>query len=34
MRRDIGTLKDIQFDYAVLDEAQTIKNASSQVAKS
>jgi superfamily II DNA or RNA helicase len=34
MRRDIDTLKDIQFDYAVLDEAQTIKNASSQVAKS
>ena len=34
LRRDILELKDIQFDYAVLDEAQTIKNASSQAAKS
>src|SRR5690606_10367862 len=28
-----ATLKDKQFDYIVLDEAQTIKNAASQVAK-
>lgn len=33
LRRDIVELRDYQFDYAVLDEAQTIKNASSQVAK-
>ncbi|MEW4528729.1 DEAD/DEAH box helicase [Maioricimonas sp. JC845] len=33
LRRDIVHLKDVQFDYAVLDEAQTIKNASSQIAK-
>ena len=33
LRRDILIMKDIQFDYVVLDEAQTIKNASSQVAK-
>jgi SNF2 family DNA or RNA helicase len=33
LRRDIAILKDIPFDYVVLDEAQTIKNASSQVAK-
>lgn len=33
LRRDIVTLKDIQFDYIILDEAQTIKNANSQVAK-
>ena len=33
LRRDILLLKEIQFDYAVLDEAQTIKNAASQVAK-
>jgi superfamily II DNA or RNA helicase len=33
LRRDITTLRDRQFDYVVLDEAQTIKNASSQVAK-
>ncbi|HVJ88108.1 MAG TPA: SNF2-related protein [Caulifigura sp.] len=33
LRRDVGILKDITFDYAVLDEAQTIKNAASQVAK-
>jgi superfamily II DNA or RNA helicase len=33
LRRDIVPLKDIQFDYAVLDEAQTIKNSTSQVAK-
>lgn len=34
MRRDINEIKDIEFDYAVLDEAQTIKNAASQAAKS
>jgi superfamily II DNA or RNA helicase len=33
LRRDITILKDIQFDYVVLDEAQTIKNAGSQIAK-
>jgi len=33
LRRDILPLKDLQFDYAVLDEAQTIKNSTSQVAK-
>ena len=33
LRRDIATLKDQPFDYVVLDEAQTIKNAASQVAK-
>jgi superfamily II DNA or RNA helicase len=33
LRRDIVDLKDHQFDYAVLDEAQAIKNASSQSAK-
>jgi superfamily II DNA or RNA helicase len=33
LRRDIAVLKDIAFDYVVLDEAQTIKNASAQVAK-
>ena len=33
LRRDILQLKDIPFDYAVLDEAQIIKNANSQVAK-
>jgi SNF2 family DNA or RNA helicase len=34
LRRDVPILKDIQFDYAILDEAQAIKNASSQSAKS
>ena len=34
MRRDIDELKKIEFDYAVLDEAQAIKNPSSQSAKS
>lgn len=34
MRRDIDKLKEIEFDYAVLDEAQAIKNPSSQSAKS
>ena len=33
LRRDVLVLKDIPFDYVVLDEAQTIKNAGSQVAK-
>ncbi len=33
LRRDISDLKDTPFDFVVLDEAQTIKNASSQVAK-
>ena len=33
VRRDIAVLKDIEFDYVVLDEAQTIKNPSSQIAR-
>jgi len=33
LRRDILELKDVAFDYVVLDEAQTIKNSGSQVAK-
>ena len=33
VRRDITVLKDVQFDYVVLDEAQTIKNPSSQIAR-
>src|SRR5690606_23547922 len=33
LRRDILVLKDMRFDYVILDEAQTIKNAGSQVAK-
>ena len=33
LRRDIMALKDYRFDRVVLDEAQTIKNAGSQVAK-
>ncbi|WP_437190618.1 SNF2-related protein [Planctomicrobium sp. SH527] len=33
LRRDILELKDQEFDYVVLDEAQTIKNAASQAAK-
>lgn len=33
LRRDILELKDMPFDYVVLDEAQTIKNSGSQVAK-
>ncbi len=33
LRRDILQLREQRFDYIVLDEAQTIKNASSQVAK-
>jgi superfamily II DNA or RNA helicase len=34
LRRDIDHLKEQEFDYAILDEAQAIKNASSQAAKS
>ena len=33
IRRDITILKDFEFDYVVLDEAQTIKNPSSQIAR-
>ncbi|MEO1236801.1 MAG: DEAD/DEAH box helicase, partial [Planctomycetota bacterium] len=33
MRRDIDQLKELKFDYAVLDEAQAIKNPASQSAK-
>jgi superfamily II DNA or RNA helicase len=33
VRRDALELRDVPFDYVVLDEAQTIKNAGSQVAK-
>jgi len=33
LRRDIVSLKDIRFDYAVLDEAQAIKNHNAQAAK-
>ena len=33
LRRDILQLKDIDFDYVILDEAQMIKNAGSQVSK-
>jgi superfamily II DNA or RNA helicase len=33
LRRDVQRLSEVEFDYAVLDEAQTIKNASSQVSK-
>lgn len=33
LRRDILTLKEVAFDYVILDEAQAIKNSSSQVAK-
>ncbi|HVX14302.1 MAG TPA: DEAD/DEAH box helicase [Pirellulales bacterium] len=33
LRRDAGYLKDLQFDYAILDEAQAIKNSASQAAK-
>ncbi len=33
LRRDIVTLKDVRFDYAILDESQAIKNANSQAAK-
>jgi superfamily II DNA or RNA helicase len=33
LRRDVGLLKDIEFDYAILDEAQAIKNARTNAAK-
>jgi superfamily II DNA or RNA helicase len=33
LRRDVLHLKDVSFQYVVLDEAQAIKNAGSQVAK-
>ncbi|HXY34235.1 MAG TPA: SNF2-related protein [Planctomycetaceae bacterium] len=33
LRRDIARLRTCKFDYAILDEAQAIKNASSQSAK-
>ena len=33
LRRDITKLKDIRFDYAILDESQAIKNSSAQVTK-
>lgn len=33
MRSDIAMLKNVEFDYALLDESQSIKNPQSQVAK-
>jgi len=33
LRRDVVKLKDVRFDYAILDESQAIKNANSQAAK-
>lgn len=33
LRRDIATLKDIRFDYVILDESQAIKNANTNSAK-
>src|SRR5690606_5891366 len=33
LRRDIMALRELKFDYVVLDEAQADKNAGSQVAK-
>ncbi len=33
LRRDIGILKDVAFDYVVLDESQAVKNAVAQTAK-
>jgi hypothetical protein len=33
LRRDAAALRDIEFDYAILDEAQAIKNASTDSAK-
>ncbi len=33
LRRDAGYFKDVEFDYVILDEAQAIKNASSDAAK-
>jgi len=33
LRRDIPRLKDLEFDYVVLDESQTVKNANTQASK-
>jgi SNF2 family DNA or RNA helicase len=33
VRRDIEILKDLQFNYIILDESQAIKNSNSQIAK-
>jgi superfamily II DNA or RNA helicase len=33
LKRDVGLLADVAFDYVVLDEAQAIKNAASQAAR-
>ena len=33
LRRDVMTHREVEFDYVVLDEAQSIKNAASQAAK-
>ncbi len=33
LRRDAGRLKDVEFDYVVLDEAQAVKNAGAETAK-
>ncbi len=33
LRRDIAQIREIEFDYAILDEAQAIKNGASQAAK-
>ncbi len=33
MRRDVTKLRDVQFDYVILDEAQAIKNATTSSAK-
>jgi superfamily II DNA or RNA helicase len=33
LRKDVGALRGTEFDYLILDEAQAIKNASSQTAK-
>src|SRR5438874_4876442 len=33
LRRDAATMKDVEFDYIVLDEAQSIKNANTENAK-
>jgi superfamily II DNA or RNA helicase len=33
LRRDVLVLKDVEFEYAILDEAQTIKNANTAAAK-
>jgi superfamily II DNA or RNA helicase len=33
LRRDVGDLKSLEFDYVILDEAQTVKNARTNAAK-